>query len=378
MNVSPSLLGKGLRWSSLLVSLYLLLLAVAMISAGFKLASGEHAKALFEFASHPLAGLMVGLIATALIQSSSTTTSIIVGLVAGGLPLPIAIPMIMGANIGTTLTNTLVSLGHLRCEHEFRRAFAGATVHDFFNLMAVCLFLPLEIMFGLLEKISAWIVAPLSNSSANTGNVGFDFMKPITKPITDLSTQLFSFSSPVINGVLVVLLGITILFIAIWFMGKQLKILMVGRAETVLKTALGRGPIHGIAAGTAVTVLVQSSSTTTSLIVPLIGNNIITLKEAYPFTLGANIGTCITALLAAMAVSGEHAVLGLQIALVHLSFNVLGVIVLYGLPFCRDWPINCAEWLAKQAQKNKFAVIAYIGSLFFILPASLIKLTQSS
>ena len=151
---------------------------------------------------------------------------------------------------------------------------------------------------------------------------------------------------------------------------------MVGRAETMLKTALGRGPVHGIAAGATVTVLVQSSSTTTSLIVPLIGNNIITLREAYPFTLGANIGTCITALLAAMAVSGEHAILGLQIALVHLCFNVLGVAVLYGVPWCRDWPINCAEWLAEQAQKNKLAVVAYIGTVFFAIPSLMIVVTH--
>jgi len=376
MSVSPSPLGNALRWSSLIASLYLLLLAVAMISSGFKLASGEQAKALFEFASHPITGLMVGLVATALIQSSSTTTSIIVGLVAGGLPLPIAIPMIMGANIGTTLTNTLVSLGHLRCKHEFRRAFAGATVHDFFNLMAVCIFLPLEIMFGLLEKLSGWIVAPFAAMSGSSGSIGFDFIKPMTKPVTEFIGGLLHFASPVLNGVIVISLGILILFFAILFMGQQLKKLMVGRAEAMLKTALGRGPIHGIAAGTTVTVLVQSSSTTTSLIVPLIGNNIITLREAYPFTLGANIGTCITALLAAMAVSGDHAILGLQIALVHLCFNVLGVIVLYGLPWCRDWPILCAEWLAEQAQKNKLAVVAYIGTVFFAIPAALITIAR--
>ncbi|WP_434939997.1 Na/Pi symporter [Shewanella sp. HL-SH8] len=375
MSVSPLPIGNTLRWFSLIASLYLLLLAVAMISTGFKLASGEQAMALFEFASHPVTGLMVGLIATALIQSSSTTTSIIVGLVAGGLPLQIAIPMIMGANIGTTLTNTLVSLGHLRCQHEFRRAFAGATVHDFFNLLAVCIFLPLEIMFGLLEKLSGWIVAPFA-AMGSSGSIGFDFIKPMTKPVTEFISSQLQFENPIINGTIVIGLGIFILFFAVLFMGQQLKTLMVGRAETILKTALGRGPSHGIAAGTAVTVLVQSSSTTTSLIVPLIGNNIITLKEAYPFTLGANIGTCITALLAAMAVSGDHAILGLQIALVHLCFNVLGVLVLYGIPLFRNWPIYCAEWLAEKAQQNKLTVVAYIATVFFIIPAALITITN--
>lgn len=63
-----------------------------------------------------------------------------------------AIPMVMGANLGTTITNTIVSLGHIRDRGEFRRAFAAATVHDFFNLLAVFIFLPLELMFGLLQR----------------------------------------------------------------------------------------------------------------------------------------------------------------------------------------------------------------------------------
>lgn len=132
------------RWANLALMLYVLLLAVSMVGSGFKWAAGEEAKTLFEFASHPVAGLMIGIVATALIQSSSTVTSIIVGLVAGGLPVETAIPMVMGANIGTTVTNTLVSLGHARCKEEFRRAFTCATVHDFFNLIAVAIFLPLE------------------------------------------------------------------------------------------------------------------------------------------------------------------------------------------------------------------------------------------
>ncbi|MDW2372558.1 Na/Pi symporter, partial [Vibrio sp. 1078-1] len=155
---------RWLRWANLAFMLYLLLLAVSMVGSGFKWATGDQAKVLFEFASHPIAGLMIGLVATALIQSSSTVTSIIVGLVAVGLPVETAIPLVMGANIGTTVPNTLVSLGHVRCKEEFKRAFASATIHDFFNLLAVLIFLPLEMMFGILEKISHWLVSPLLNT----------------------------------------------------------------------------------------------------------------------------------------------------------------------------------------------------------------------
>ncbi|BBC40999.1 Na/Pi cotransporter family protein [Photobacterium damselae subsp. piscicida] len=362
------------RWANLAFMLYVLLVAVSMVSSGFKWSVGEQAKTLFEFASHPVAGLMSGLVATALIQSSSTVTSIIVGLVAGGLPVETAIPMVMGANIGTTVTNTLVSLGHMRCKEEFRRAFASATVHDFFNLLAVAIFLPLEMMFGLLDKISSWLVSPF----LGTGNMsmkGFDFMKPLTQPAIDLvKTPLETFGNN-IGGALLIVIGISLIFLSITAMGKLMRSLMVGRAKEMLQHAIGRGPLHGIASGTVVTILVQSSSTTTSLMVPLVGTGVLKVRDVYPFTLGANIGTCITALLAATAVSGPNAVFALQIALVHLAFNVLATVVIFGIPFLREIPLKCAEFLSELATKNKAAVAGYLGLVFIAIPSSILAFT---
>ncbi|NNN49055.1 Na/Pi symporter [Vibrio sp. 2-2(8)] len=365
---------RWLRWANLAFMLYLLLLAVAMVGSGFKWATGDQAKVLFEFASHPIAGLMIGLVATALIQSSSTVTSIIVGLVAGGLPVEMAIPMVMGANIGTTVTNTLVSLGHVRCQVEFKRAFASATIHDFFNLLAVLIFLPLEMMFGILEKISHWLVSPLL-STGDMSMKGLDFIKPITSPIiTALKGQLITFGE-VVGGVMLIVLGIATIFVAITVMGKLMKSLMVGRAKEILKDAIGRGPLHGILSGSIVTVLVQSSSTTTSLMVPLVGTGVLKVRDVYPFTLGANIGTCITALLAATAVSGEFAVFALQIALVHLTFNLLATLLIYGVPFLRELPIKGAEMIAEMATKNKAVVAGYLLSVFIIMPGGILALT---
>jgi sodium-dependent phosphate cotransporter len=363
-----------LRWANLAFMLYLLLLAVSMIGSGFKLATGDQAKVLFEFASHPVAGLMIGLVATALIQSSSTVTSIIVGLVAGGLPVEMAIPMVMGANIGTTVTNTLVSLGHVRCNIEFKRAFASATIHDFFNVLAVIIFLPLEMAFGLLEKVSHWLVSPLL-TTGDMSMKGLNFIKPITSPVISLVKDPLASFGDAIGGALLIALGIATIFIAITFMGKLMKKLMVGRAKDILKSAIGRGPLHGIFSGTVVTVLVQSSSTTTSLIVPLVGSGVLKVREVYPFTLGANIGTCITALLAATAVSGEFAVFALQIALVHLAFNIMATVLIYGIPFLRELPLKGAEIISELAIKNKAIVAAYLVSLFLIIPGSILALT---
>ncbi|NLS12241.1 Na/Pi cotransporter family protein [Vibrio sp. SM6] len=365
---------RWLRWFNLAFMLYLLLLAVSMVGSGFKWAAGEQAKVLFEFASHPIAGLMIGLVATALIQSSSTVTSIIVGLVAGGLPVETAIPMVMGANIGTTVTNTLVSLGHVRCQEEFKRAFASATIHDFFNLLAVAIFLPLEMMFGILDKASHWLVSPFL-STGDMSIKGFDFIAPITKPvISAIKAPLSSFGDNV-GGVILIVLGIAVIFVAITVMGKLMKALMVGRAREILKNAIGRGPLHGIASGSIVTVLVQSSSTTTSLMVPLVGSGVLKVRDVYPFTLGANIGTCITALLAATAVSGEFAVFALQIALVHLVFNILATVFIFGIPVLREIPVKAAEWISEMAIKNRAIVAAYLLSVFIVIPGAILALT---
>ncbi len=362
------------RWAGLAFMLYLLLLAVAMISSGFKWSVGEQAKTLFEFASHPIAGLMIGLTATALIQSSSTVTSIIVGLVAGGLPVEMAIPMVMGANIGTTLTNTLVSLGHARCKDEFRRAFACATIHDFFNLLAVIIFLPLEMMFGIFEKISYWLVSPLL-SAGDMSIKSFNFIKPLTKPLVSAIKEPLSSFGDMTGGLILIFLGIALVFVSITVMGQLMKRLMVGRARDILKSAIGRGPMHGIASGSIVTILVQSSSTTTSLMVPLVGTGVLKVRDVYPFTLGANIGTCITALLAATAVTGEYSVFALQIALVHLTFNVTSTLVIFGIPFLRELPLKGAFYIAEVATKNKSMVAVYIGFVFVLLPGTILAFT---
>lgn len=359
------------QWLAVLGLIYVLICAVSMIGSGFKAATGGQAQELFSFASNPYVGLVIGIVATALIQSSSTVTSLIVGMVAGGLPVGIAIPMIMGSNVGTTVTNTLVSLGHVRDKSEFRRAFSAATVHDFFNLIAVAIFLSLEIMFGLLEKVSASLATLLVGADSYSMS-DMNFMKSLTKPFVNLVDSVTGLLPGAMAGAAMVLTGLVLIFVAITYTGKLLKVLMVGKAKEVLHSAIGRGPVAGIASGALVTTFVQSSSTTTSLMVPLAGSGTFSLRQIYPFMLGANIGTTVTALLAATAVGGAVASSALQIALVHLMFNVFAVVVIFGLPFLRDLPIKGAEWLADiAAEKKIFAAIWMLG-VFIVLPLLLI------
>ncbi|KAF7782042.1 MULTISPECIES: Na/Pi symporter [Pseudoalteromonas] len=367
-----SLFAKILNWTAIALLVYLVLVAVGTVSGGFKLASGgtEGAKEIFAFATNPFVALMLGAFATALVQSSSTVTSVIVGLVAGGLPLGIAIPMIMGANIGTTITNTLVSIGHIRDKEEFQRAFAASTVHDFFNLFAVAIFLPLEIMFGLLEKFSA-ALSHLFVGDADLSLKSYNFIKPLVKPAVGLVKDAVSFLDGKAVGIAMVVVGIAMILFAVTTLGKLLKKALVGRAKELLHSAIGRGPIAGISSGAAVTVMVQSSSTTTSLMIPLAGSGVFNTRQIYPFTLGANIGTTITALLAATSITGPNAEVALTIALVHVMFNVFAVGLIYGLPLLREIPLQLAEKLARIGTRNKSAAFGYVLGSFFVLPGLL-------
>ena len=384
MQASPTVssgsqrLRQAQQWAIAIGMVYLLLLAVGMIGSGFKWASGgaEGARQLFSFASNPVMGLVIGTFATALVQSSSTVTSVIVGLVAGGLPVATAIPMIMGSNIGTTVTNTLVSMGHLNKRKEFRRAFSAATIHDFFNLLAVSIFLPLEIYTGYLQKVSSEMASFFFGGDTNMDMSGFDFIKPITKPVVSMFSDLLSGLPGIWGGVALAALGLFFVFLSISMLGKVLKKLMVGSAKEILHRAIGGHPLKSMASGCLVTIAVQSSSTSTSLIVPLAGNGLFKLKEVYPFTLGANIGTCITALLAALSISGAMAMQSLQIAFVHMLFNISAVVLIYGTPQLRRIPYRIARSFAQKASRNRTIVVVYVLGVFFLLPALLIFLTR--
>ncbi|MCZ7529237.1 MAG: Na/Pi symporter [Acidimicrobiia bacterium] len=145
--------------------LYLFLVGVSAIEGGINSLGAETQAKLFENVTNPLAGLFVGILGTVLVQSSSVSTATIVGLVASGvLPVDTAVPMVMGANIGTTVTNTLASLGHVRRTEEFRRAFAAATVHDMFNVLAVAVLLPLELVTGFLASTASWLADLIGGS----------------------------------------------------------------------------------------------------------------------------------------------------------------------------------------------------------------------
>ena len=358
-------------WVLVALFVYLLLIGVNLIGDGFKWVSGgkEGAKAIFEFAKNPIAGVILGVLATALVQSSSTVSSVIVGLVAGGVPVSIAVPMIMGANMGTTITNTIVSLGNVREGKAFNKSFQAATVHDFFNLYSILIFLPIEIFFQPLQKM-ANLISTFMAGGSDASMSGLNVVGALTKPISSIIVGAMKLIPNDVGGYITIVVGIGLIIFSVVFLGKLLRSVMTGKAKSIVENAIGRNKASGIASGTVITILVQSSSTTTSLIVPLAGAGVLNTRQVFPFTMGANIGTCITALLAATAVTGEFQIFALQIALVHLLYNITGVIVFSITPFLRELPIYSAEWLGNLAERNRSWAFAYIFAIFFALPGA--------
>jgi sodium-dependent phosphate cotransporter len=345
--------------------LYAFLVGVGLLEAGIAALGKGFQEGLLESVSNPISGLCAGLLATVLVQSSSVSTSTIVGLVGvGTLPLALAVPMVMGANIGTTVTSTLAALGSIRRADEFQRAFAAATVHDFFNLLAVAVLLPLEIATGMLQRMAAGLTEVALGAGVSAGEPGKSPIRAAVKlPVQWVEGLL---EPGRVAAVVLLLVGLAVIFMALGLITRNMRRLVAGSVERVMNRVVGKGGgVVGILAGIGVTVAVQSSSITTSILVPLVGAGVLTLASAYPITLGANVGTTITALLASLAVVRPE---GLTIALVHLLFNVVGILVLYPVPMLRMVPIRLAEGLAEAAVRRTRVVFAYTVTIFLVLP----------
>ncbi|XP_044061378.1 sodium-dependent phosphate transport protein 2A isoform X4 [Siniperca chuatsi] len=369
----------------LFVLLFFFVCSLDTLSSAFQLAGGKVAGDIFQdnaVLSNPVAGLVVGILVTVLVQSSSTSTSIVVSLVASGLlEVRSAVPIIMGSNIGTSVTNTIVAMMQAAERTEFQRAFAGATIHDCFNWLSVLVLLPLEVVSGLMTRLSHLLV---TSFRLPPGEEAPELLKVITEPVTKLIIQL---DKCVITGIamgnedmrnrslvkewcqtdlvmstgnvstencgpshnlshsslkcrhlfvstelsdltvgLILLAGsLAVLCTCLLLLVKLLNSLLKGQLAKVIHKVINTdlpypfGWLAGFMAmfvGAGVTFVVQSSSVFTSAMTPLVGIGVISLERAYPLTLGSNIGTTATALLAALASPGNKLAAAIQAELI--------------------------------------------------------------
>ncbi len=354
------------RVFTLLLLLYGFLVSIGMLGRAFKMFSGGMVGNLIESASAPLLGLFVGILATTLVQSSSTTTSLVVAMVGGGsMPIETAIPIVMGANIGTSVTNTLVSLGHIGRGREFERAFSASTIHDFFNIFAVVMLFPLQVTTNFLGVLSS----RMAELFAEVGGLTF------ASPLKMLTGPAVKAAADALEGHpwLMLIFALVIMFSSLRYLVVFLKALVIGRVESFFDSTLFANAGRAMIFGLLITVLVQSSSITTSLAVPLAGAGILSLIQIFPYTLGANIGTTITAMLAALAVGEVSAV---TVAFAHLLFNICGIALIWPIPAIRRIPLNLARRFAVVAASHRWLAIAYVLVCFYAVPLGAILILR--
>ena len=357
-----------LKVFGVITALYLFLVGINGMSSAIKHMGAGVAESIFTATSNPFVALFIGVFATVLFQSSSTTTSLIVGMVSSGaLGISGAIPMIMGANIGTTVTNTIVSVGHINKGNEFKRAFAASTVHDFFNILAVIIIFPIEITFHFIEKLARTLAEILFGSVLNVDVL--QAKSPIKAAVKSGAKFIESFTFD--NNIDYLVKSVLITFLCLASIVKLLRSLVLEKIEAFFDQYIFKTALRAIGFGIVLTIMVQSSSITTSLVVPLAGAGVLTLQKIFPFTLGANIGTTVTALLAALT----GTVAALIAAISHLLFNIFGILIIYCIPQLRAIPLMLAEKISELSVKNKFIPIIYLLIMFGAIPLSIILLT---
>ncbi|XP_062574632.1 sodium-dependent phosphate transport protein 2B-like [Saccostrea cucullata] len=426
------------------VCLYFFICSLDFLSSAFRLLGGKAAGKVFqnsELIQNPVCGLMIGVLVTVLVQSSSTTTSIVVSMVAADiLTVKLSIPIIMGSNIGTSVTNTIVSLGEITHRDDFRRAFAGATVHDMFNWLSVIVLLPLEIATGYLYYVSGAIVESLQLGTYKDANK--DLLKAVTKPFTKLiiqidsskismiakgerdeddsrllkiccqsktstltnetgynytqtncvqkCTHLFATSglSDSVIGIIMLLASLALLCLCLFGIVKLLNSLLQGNIRKVIKKFVnyefpGKAAYFtgyvAIVVGMGFTILVQSSSIFTSTLTPLVGVGVVSIKRMYPLCLGSNIGTTTTGILAALTTDTVGGTKRLQNALrvaMCHLFFNLSGICIW-YPFpLMRFPIPLAKFLGNTTAKYRWFALFYLVMAFFFLPLAIFGLSQ--
>ncbi len=351
-------------WKNLAViffSIIAFLLSINWLGYGFSRIGQETAASIISATSNPFIGLFIGLLTTAIIQSSSTTTSMAVAAVAAGsLSLTQAVPIVIGANIGTTITSTVVSMSYITSPHEFRKAVAGGTIHDFFNILTVVILFPLELKYHILTDLSYYFVQFIHVDASSNFQGDFLGIWTLVENIGETLVQWI--------GALGLILGsFILLFGTVKLISQVLSKVLIGNARNRFENIFN-SPGKSLGWGFLLTTIIQSSSVTTSLLVPLTATDKIKIENGLRFIIGANVGTTITAIIASLFKS-EAAV---SLAFIHFFFNLIGACIFLFVPLASKIPIALSQYLGLLSEKHRIVGLIYIIITFFMLPFALI------
>jgi solute carrier family 34 (sodium-dependent phosphate cotransporter) len=354
-----------LHLAAILALLALFLFALDLLAYSCKTVGADLLNGLVVATANPLIGLCIGLLATAMAQSSSLVTSMLVAVAASGQISPAhVVPIVIGANIGTTITSTIVSFGYITTKKEFKRAIAAGTCHDFFNILTACLLFPLEYSTHFLSQLSSLTADWLLRAG---GTQVFSLFGLLDLPFHSLTQAVLGWFGD--WGWLGILVAIGLLFASIQGAVQLLKAILFDNSVHKMEQYVFGSPLRSLGLGMGITAVLQSSSLTTSAMIPLVARKQVTLWQAFPFILGANVGTTVTALLASFAQGSAPA---LNIAIAHFLFNAIGVAIFFPLPVLRRIPLRLAEVLGTWSGRNRWIALLYMVVTFFLLPFFLI------
>ncbi len=386
MSVTPSLAHPRRSFPILnaifaLIALYLFLCAINVMGSGLKGVGkqSDWLEAIIAQGHNPLFTLCGAVLVTTIVQSSSFTTSLIITLVAAGqMPIETAVFAVMGANIGTSVTGLIVSLGTIRIRRQFRRAYAAALLHATPNILTVAILFPIEWITSTIFKNGQGVLANIAGAIA--GTLGFDEVTKPTSPIKVITKPVVSFfetitdwiggGPSITSSVSLSIVGLLLLFFGLVFLVKNLKGAVLSRLEGLFSAVFFRNDFVAWLSGIFSTIAVQSSSVTTSLMVPIVGAGAVKLKRAFPFMLGANIGTTVTGLIAALANPTSAAV---PVAIAHVVFHVGHNLTWYPL---RRIPMRISKSYSALASRSKKWAFIFLAVVFMVIPAIGLVITE--
>lgn len=372
--------GKFLRWLLVLASIFAIIVGINLILDGVYNVGTTSTNRLYDLARDPFIGLLIGILATALVQSSTTTTTLTVAAVGTGIvTVPVAIPIIMGANIGTTITALLVSFSYMGERREFKKAFTTAAMHLWFNVLVVLVALTIEMLFHPLQTISGDLADKVLGSSETTVPTTH-IVEDITTPIVDTIGTHGLFGMVGNGGVataLSLITGTLFILVAIKVMSYQLRMITAATTHSLLdmfsspeeNTRLTlKANTLGVGVGLLFTIMVTASSVTVSSMQPFAVTKSLPRRAMLAVILGANVGTTLTAMIATFAIVGVHGAFALQAALVHLTLNLVGALVVLCVPSLGRAITNLAAGSARLAARSYTRTIVTIFGMFMVFP----------
>jgi sodium-dependent phosphate cotransporter len=350
------------------VTLLFFILGIEIIVSSLHSAGEESINAILRATSNSFTAFFIGVVVTAMMQSSSTTTAITVALVASNtIQIHSGVCIVMGANLGTTITSMIVSIGFINEKKEFRRAVSASGYHFFFNLFTILILFPLELSNQFFSRLSTNI-ANYFFSNPSFSSTGQQKVKvwSLLNPVNDFLTGI----SPVFG----IMLGLIIIFSSIILFRRIISSLLKAQSPQAFSRFFFKSRVKSFVWGIITTAAIRSSTITTSVVVPIVSKRITSLKQASPFILGANLGTTITAFFAASLNQANGNVM--SIAMAHFLFNLIGVILFFPFASVEKIILFSAKSFAKVSASHKFVLLTFILCMFFFFPFLIIYLAQ--